>query len=112
MQHVVTLQQTIKKCLFRSVLERGELRRGGLDDVAEELLALLGALHDLAGGLHLLGVVLVVGRVLVLGVLVPHGLLRLRGGVPEPLRDVELPGKLGSEGEKRGGGCEELVAEW
>jgi hypothetical protein len=85
-----------------SVLECGELRRRSLDDVAEELLALFGALHDLAGGLDLLGVVLVVGRVLVLGVLVPHGLLRLRGGVPEPLRDVELSGKLGSEGKKGG----------
>lgn len=95
-QQVVNLQ-TSESPFQVLLLECGELRRRGLDDVAEELLALLGALHDLAGGLHLLGVVLVIRGVIVLGVLVAHGLLRLRGRVAEPLRNVELPGKLGSD---------------
>lgn len=82
------------------VLERAELRGQALDDGTQELLALLGALHDLAGGLHVAGVLLAV-RVVVLLVLVLHGLLHLRGGVTEPLRDVELASKLGQRGERR-----------
>lgn len=31
------------------------MRRRGLDDVAQELLALFSTLHNLPGGLHLLG---------------------------------------------------------
>lgn len=67
-----------------------------LYDLAEELLACLGPLHDLPNGLDVLGVVArAVRRVLFpVPFLALHGLLGLYGGVAEPLRYVELPGKL------------------
>lgn len=39
-----------------SLLQCGKMSRRGLDDGAQELLAFLGTLHNLAGGLDLLGV--------------------------------------------------------
>lgn len=67
-----------------------------LYDLAEELLARLGPLHDLPNGLDVLGVVTrAVRRVLFpVPFLALHGLLCLYGGVAKPLCYVELPGKL------------------
>lgn len=65
-----------------------------LDDGAQELLALLSTLHNFTSGLHLLGMLWSIRRVLIFLILVPHGLLSLCGGVPEPLGNVELSGKL------------------
>lgn len=70
------------------------MRRRGFDDVAQELFALFGALHNFTGGLNLLHVLRSVRRLVVLLVLAAHGLLSLGGGVSEPLGDVELSGKL------------------
>ncbi len=70
------------------------MSRRGLDYVAQELLALLSSLHDFTSGLHLLGMLWSIRRVLILWILVPHGLLGLCGGVPEPLGNVKLSSKL------------------
>lgn len=67
---------------------------GGLDDVSQEPLALLSTLHNFTCALQLLGMLWSVRRVLILWILVPHGLLSLCGGVPEPLGDVELSSEL------------------
>lgn len=46
------------RCKFMfitSLLQCGEMSWHGLDDVAQELLALLSTLHNFTGRLHLLG---------------------------------------------------------
>lgn len=68
----------------------------GLDYVAQEFLAGLGLLHDLPGALELLGKASTLRGFITLLLALLHRFLRLGGGVPEPLGDVELTGKLKS----------------
>lgn len=78
----------------QSLLQCGKMRRRGFDDVAQELFAFFSALHNFTGGLNLLHMLRPIRRLVVLLVLGSHGLLSLRGGIPEPLGNVELSGKL------------------